>query len=108
MVKGREVLMYRGPAVEATVITEKGVSGTSVALRGLSKGRYEASFVYDGGKRYHGMGVLKAVKNINEIIAPALKGIIVTEQRKIKYFWNVLFPHSLSLQASLVFPEVNI
>lgn len=83
VVIGREVLTHRGPAVEATVLTEDGVSGTSIAMAGLSFGKYEVSFVYDGGKRYDGKGVLKAVKNINEIIAPALRGIVVTEQRKI-------------------------
>lgn len=83
VVRGREVLTHRGPAVEATVVTENGVSGTSVAMAGLSVGKYEVSFVYDGGKRHDGKGVLKAVNNINEIIAPALKGIDVTEQRKI-------------------------
>jgi len=84
VVKAREVLTNRGyPSVEAIVVTEDGSSGTAVVTAGQSVGTHEVSFVYDGGKRLGGRGVLKAVKNVNEIIAPALKGMDVTEQRKI-------------------------
>jgi len=83
-VKAREVLTERGhPGVEANAITEDGASGRAVATGGLSFGKHEVVFVYDGGKRYAGKGVLNAVGNVNEIIAPALKGMDVTDQRRI-------------------------
>lgn len=71
------------PAVESTVLTEDGSKGIAVAAAGSSVGEYEARFVYDGGERYHGRGVLTAVRNVNTVIAPALKGIDVTMQREI-------------------------
>jgi enolase len=82
-VKAREVLTPRGPAVETTVLTENGAYGTNVVMGGRSVGKNEPAFLYDGGTRHGGRGVLKTVKNVNEIIAPSLKGIDVTEQRRI-------------------------
>jgi enolase len=85
-VVARELLANAGseqPGVEATVITEDGSYGSAFVVAGLSFGKYEAKFVYDGGGRYAGRGVLKAVNNVNKIIAPRLKGMEVTEQRKI-------------------------
>jgi enolase len=83
-VRAREVLDCRGdPTVEVEVITIGGVLGSASVPSGRSKGKYEAFELRDGEKRYHGKGVLKAVKNVNEIVGPALKGKDVTKQREI-------------------------
>ncbi|MHA1722828.1 MAG: phosphopyruvate hydratase [Candidatus Baldrarchaeia archaeon] len=83
-IKAREILDSRGnPTVEVDVITESGDVGRAAVPSGASTGRYEALELRDGGKRYHGKGVLKAVKNVNEIIAPALKGLDVRSQEEI-------------------------
>lgn len=71
------------PAIESTVLTEGDAKGIAVAAAGSSVGEYEARFVYDGGERYHGRGVLTAVHNVNTTLAPALTGIDVTKQREI-------------------------
>ena len=82
---GREILDSRSnPTVEADVILENGISGRACVPSGASTGEHEALELRDGDKsRYLGKGVLKAVRNINEIIAPKLAGIDVREQRKI-------------------------
>jgi len=83
-IKAREVLDCRGnPTVEVEVLTKAGVLGRASVPSGRSTGTHEAFELRDGGKRYHGKGVLKAVKNVNEIIAPALRGKDVTKQREI-------------------------
>ena len=83
MIKAREILDSRGnPTVEVDLITDQGLFRASVPS-GVSKGKYEAVELRDGGKRYHGQGVLKAVRNVNEKIQPKLKGKEVTEQKKI-------------------------
>ncbi|OYT62100.1 MAG: phosphopyruvate hydratase [Thermofilum sp. ex4484_15] len=83
-VRAREVLDSRGnPTLEAEVLTEGGVVGRASVPAGASKGVHEAVELRDGGKRFHGLGVLKAVRNVNEIIAKELKGMDVREQGKI-------------------------
>ncbi len=83
-VYAREILSQRGhPSVEATVVTENGATGVAEATAGLSVGEHEVQFAYDGGERYRGLGVLKAVRNVADIIAPALKGIDASQQWKI-------------------------
>jgi len=83
-VKATEVLDCRGnPTVEVEVITEAGILGRASVPSGRSTGKHEAFELRDGEKRYHGKGVLKAVKNVNEVIAPVLKGKDVTKQREI-------------------------
>ena len=83
-VVAREVLTGRGhPGIEATVVTENGAGGTAVAVAGTSIGAHEVQFAYDGGRRYGGKGVLKAVENVNHVIAPALKGKDAADQRRI-------------------------
>ena len=74
---GREIMDSRGnPTVEAEVILADGTVGRGAAPSGASTGEFEALELRDGDKkRYLGKGVLKAVKNINEIIAPALVGL---------------------------------
>ena len=78
----REVLDSRGnPTVEVEVYTASGAFGTAISPSGASTGEHEAIELRDGDKeRYLGKGVLKAVKNVNDIIAPALKGIDVHNQ----------------------------
>ena len=73
---GREIIDSRGnPTVEVDVILENGVLGRAAVPSGASTGENEALELRDGDKkRYGGKGVLKAVENVNKIIAPALKG----------------------------------
>jgi enolase len=81
-VYAREVLDSRGnPTVEVEVYTESGAFGRALVPSGASTGEYEAVELRDGDKnRYLGKGVLKAVENVNEIIAPAIIGFDVTDQ----------------------------
>ncbi|MCL6588184.1 MAG: phosphopyruvate hydratase [Anoxybacillus sp.] len=78
----REVLDSRGnPTVEVEVYTESGAFGRALVPSGASTGEYEAVELRDGDKgRYLGKGVLKAVANVNEVIAPAIIGFDVTDQ----------------------------
>jgi enolase len=84
-ISGREVLDSRGnPTVEVDVLTESGAFGRAAVPSGASTGENEALELRDGDKgRYLGKGVLKAVTNINEVIAPALLGMNVLEQTNI-------------------------
>lgn len=84
-VLGREVLDSRGnPTVEVDVLTESGAFGRAAVPSGASTGENEALELRDGDKgRYLGKGVLKAVANINDTIAPALLGANVLEQTEI-------------------------
>lgn len=84
-VQGFELMDSRSnPTVGARVILEDGSCGFAISPSGASTGAYEAHEMRDGDSaRYGGKGVLKAVSAINEIIAPALKGIAVDEQRLI-------------------------
>lgn len=78
----REVLDSRGnPTVEVEVYTESGAFGRALVPSGASTGEYEAVELRDGDKgRYLGKGVLKAVDNVNEIIAPEIVGYNVMDQ----------------------------
>ena len=81
-IRGREILDSRGnPTVEVEVILENGVIGRASVPSGASTGENEALELRDGGKRYNGNGVLQAVANINERIAPVLRGCNVYDQR---------------------------
>ena len=84
-IKAREVLDSRGnPTVEAECILENGVRGSAIVPSGASTGEHEALELRDGDKkRYLGKGVLKAVTNVNTIIAPALIGQDPTLQSRI-------------------------
>ncbi len=79
---GREVLDSRGnPTVEVDVLLEGGAAGRAAVPSGASTGEHEALELRDGDKkRYLGKGTLKAVKNVNEIIAEHLEGLDATEQ----------------------------
>ncbi len=80
-VYAREVLDSRGnPTVEADVVLESGVLGRAIVPSGASTGEREALELRDGGSRYLGKGVQKAVQNVIEIIGPAVTGMDSTEQ----------------------------
>ncbi|MFD1739402.1 phosphopyruvate hydratase [Bacillus salitolerans] len=84
-VYAREVLDSRGnPTVEVEVYTESGAMGRALVPSGASTGEYEAVELRDGDKgRYLGKGVLKAVDNVNDVIAPEIVGLDVTDQLAI-------------------------
>ena len=75
-VNAREVMDSRGnPTVEVEVFTESGAFGRAIVPSGASTGEYEAVELRDGDKsRYLGKGVLKAVENVNTVIAQELEG----------------------------------
>ncbi|HIX21996.1 MAG TPA: phosphopyruvate hydratase [Candidatus Parabacteroides faecavium] len=81
-ITGREILDSRGnPTVEVDVLLESGVMGRASVPSGASTGEHEALELRDQDKyRYGGKGVLKAVKNVNDVIAPALKGMSALDQ----------------------------
>jgi enolase len=80
----REVLDSRGnPTVEADVILESGVMGRAIVPSGASTGEREALELRDGGDRYLGKGVQRAVNNVIEVIGPAVTGMDATEQAVI-------------------------
>ena len=89
-IHAREILDSRGnPTVEVEVTLENGVMGRAAVPSGASTGENEALELRDGDKeRYLGKGVLKAVDNVNRVIAPVLKGDCVLEQRAIDYKIN--------------------
>ncbi|MDO5570707.1 MAG: phosphopyruvate hydratase [Bacteroidales bacterium] len=82
---GREILDSRGnPTVEVDVVLDSGVIGRAAVPSGASTGANEAIELRDNDKsRYNGKGVLNAVANVNEIIAPALFGMSILEQSEI-------------------------
>lgn len=80
----REIMDSRGnPTVEAEVFLEDGAHGTAGVPSGASTGVHEAHELRDGGDRYQGKGVLKAVENVNEEIADELVGFEADDQRLI-------------------------
>jgi enolase len=84
-IQAREILDSRGnPTVEADVILMSGVMGRAAVPSGASTGEHEAMELRDGdAKRYGGKGVLRAVQNIEETIAPALAGADAMDQMGI-------------------------
>ncbi|TGN26018.1 phosphopyruvate hydratase [Empedobacter tilapiae] len=83
-IHARQILDSRGnPTVEVDVITESGILGRAAVPSGASTGEYEAVELRDGGDLYLGKGVLKAVENVNDVIAPELIGFSVFEQNLI-------------------------
>ncbi len=81
-IHARQILDSRGnPTVEVDVITESGFIGRAAVPSGASTGKHEAVELRDGDKAvYVGKGVLKAIDNVNNIIAPKLLGVPVTDQ----------------------------
>ena len=83
-ISARQVFSDRGhPGVEAKVVTMDGSCGLAIVTAGKSVGKHEVHFVYDGGEKWGGLGVLKAVDHVNTIIAPALRGKDATNQQEI-------------------------
>ncbi|MFV0541675.1 MAG: phosphopyruvate hydratase [Aestuariibaculum sp.] len=83
-VHARQILDSRGnPTVEVDVVTENGVLGRAAVPSGASTGEHEAVELRDGGSSYMGKGVLKAVENVNAVIAEELLGVSVFEQNLI-------------------------
>jgi enolase len=84
-VQAREILDSRGnPTVEAEVVLADGATGRAAVPSGASTGENEAVELRDGDKkRYGGKGVLKAVQNVNDIIAPALQGFDALDQAEV-------------------------
>ena len=90
-IMAREVLDSRGnPTVEAEVLLEGGAIGRSIVPSGASTGAHEAHELRDGGKRYMGKGVIKAVGHIEEKIAPALCGLSSLDQATVDYVMKQL------------------
>lgn len=84
-ITAREILDSRGtPTIETCVVTESGSVGVASVPSGASTGEHEAIELRDNDPaRYFGKGVLKAVANVNNVIAPALLGLSVFEQSRI-------------------------
>lgn len=83
-VLGREILDSRGnPTVEVEILLEDGSLGRAAVPSGASTGEFEAAELRDGGERYRGKGVSRAVANVNEQIRPLLVGYDATHQRDI-------------------------
>ena len=79
----REILDSRGnPTLEVDVVTGKGY-GSAAAPSGASTGKHEALELRDGGTRYMGKGVLRAVDNVNTLIGPAITGMDIRDQEAI-------------------------
>jgi enolase len=84
-ITGRQILDSRGnPTVEVDVFTSNGIMGRAAVPSGASTGIHEACELRDGDKAiYKGKGVLKAVQNVNKVLAEELKGYFVTDQNEI-------------------------
>ena len=84
-IHAREILDSRGnPTVEVDVLLEGGALGRAAVPSGASTGEHEAWELRDGDKnRFGGKGVSKAVANVNDMIAPALKGLDALDQANI-------------------------
>lgn len=86
-IEARELLDSRGnPTVEATVFLDNGMKARAMAPSGASTGKLDALELRDADpQRYLGRGVLLAVRNVNDVIGPALEGLDVTDQWTIDH-----------------------
>jgi len=83
-VVARQIFSERGhPGVETTITTQDGSTGMAVVTAGVSVGIHEIQFVYDGGTRWGGKGVQKAVDIVNNILSPKIVGMNAAKQREI-------------------------
>ena len=84
-VRAREILDSRGqPTIEATVVVAGGAAGRAAVPSGASTGAHEAVELRDGDpRRYAGKGVLRAVANVNDVLAPKLRGLDAADQAAI-------------------------
>ncbi|MDR2095324.1 MAG: hypothetical protein LBP76_07375 [Treponema sp.] len=76
----RQIMGRNYPAISATVVTENGTVASAVCTAGISIGTHEVAFAYDGGSRWHGLGVMNAVNQVTELIAPAIIGLDAADQ----------------------------
>lgn len=91
IIRAKEVLSGSGfPTLRVFVETDKGYTGIAHVPRGTSVGTHEAKQLFDQTERYQGFGVTKAAKNVNEIIAPQLIGMNVTNQWELDSIINDL------------------
>jgi enolase len=80
-VVARQIMSDRGhPGVEAKVVTANGAKGVAICTAGVSIGTQEIPFAYDGGTKWRGKGVMRAVNAVNDKIAPLLVGMDATKQ----------------------------
>ena len=83
-ISARQVFSNRGhPGIETTVVTESGAKGVAVVTAGISVGEHEVQFVYDGGTKWRGMGVNKAIGNVVNVIGPAVLGMDASRQQEV-------------------------
>ena len=83
-IRAREILDSRGdPTIEVDILTQEGILGRADAPAGRSRGTYEAFEMRDRDRRYHGLGVHRAVNTVNLFIKRLLKDLDVREQRRI-------------------------
>ena len=83
-VTARQVYTDRGhPGIETTVRTQNGAQGVAVVTAGVSVGIHEVQFAYDGGTKWRGRGVQKAVRHVVEIIGPAILGMDASRQLEV-------------------------
>jgi len=83
-VTAQQVYTTRGmPGVEAIVKTECGATGRAICVSGKSIGSHEVPFAFDNTGKFRGMGVMNAVENVNNIIAPKLIGMNADDQLAI-------------------------
>jgi enolase len=83
-IRAREILDSRGnPTVEAEVLLAGGGFGRAAVPSGASTGAHEAHELRDGGDRYGGKGVSRAVENVQNVITPALVGVDATQQERV-------------------------
>ena len=104
-IHARQIFDSRGnPTVEVDVITENGILGRAAVPSGASTGEHEAVELRDGGSSYMGKGVLKAVENVNTILAQELLGASVFEQNLIDKTMNDLdgTPNKAKLGANAI------
>lgn len=104
-IHARQIFDSRGnPTVEVDVMTENGILGRAAVPSGASTGEHEAVELRDGGKNYMGKGVLKAVENVNTIIAQELLGASIFEQNLIDQTMNDLdgTPNKAKLGANAI------
>lgn len=92
-VKARQVYTNRGnPGVEAIVTTENGAVGRAMCTSGVSIGTHEVDFTFDGGTKFRGKGVMRAVNNVNDVIAPVLIGMDAANQSAIDNAMLAIMP----------------
>ena len=92
-VKARQVYTNRGnPGVEAVVTTENGAVGRAMCTSGISIGTHEVDFTFDGGEKFRGKGVMHAVNNVNNVIAPVLVGMDAANQSAVDNAMLAIMP----------------